>query len=352
MQKVETTFGPVRIGQEALDGLNDWLKHAEPTLSRVFVLVDENTHEHCLPTFCAALPSLPPVEILEIPSGEESKSLEMVTSLLEALQEHRADRNSLLLSLGGGVVTDLGGLVASLYMRGIRHVVVPTSLLGMVDASIGGKTGVNLAGIKNSIGTFSPAEGVYCYPPFLDTLPEKEVLSGLAEMLKHALLMGESALSSWEALSSTGNEEFALALVESVQCKARFVNRDPSDHLGIRAALNMGHTVGHALESVLLSTGLTHGEAVAAGLWIESLLAEQVAGLPSSTGKRIRSSIDQRYKRLPRVDFDLLWKKMHRDKKNQSEQVTFVLLHALGQDPILYPVGRSLVLDAVEKYGT
>ncbi|MBI1316808.1 3-dehydroquinate synthase [bacterium] len=259
----------------ALSGLN-------PPPTSVFVLTDHNTNTHCLPLFKAHWPEAIPLHVLNIPPGEASKDWTRVPELMQQLSALGADRSSLLIALGGGVVTDFGGFVASVYQRGIRFGLIPTSLLAMVDASLGGKTGVDVEGVKNLAGRFAQPEFVGVWPGFLRTLPESEIRQGLAEMLKQGLMLSEAhwgelvaAESRWvEALQSATSEAQGW-IRTSARLKLDCVASDP-DERGSRAMLNFGHTVGHALESVFLEKRrpIAHGEAVLFGMRVELHLAK------------------------------------------------------------------------------
>ncbi|PTM15835.1 MAG: 3-dehydroquinate synthase, partial [Bacteroidetes bacterium] len=256
------------FGPDGYDGLDALLQELAP--SKTFLLVDSNT-THCLSVFVPKLGQLDAAfEVLEVPPGEESKSLEVAANLWSVLLEYGADRNSLIINVGGGVVCDLGAFIAATFKRGIPFVNVPTSLLAMVDASVGGKNGINFAGLKNQLGTFTQPNYVLIDPDFLTSLPQQEWESGHAEMLKHALLSG----TNWaEALQL---EPATLALYEiqqSVAFKAAIVREDFKE-TGKRKVLNLGHTTGHAWESYAAVSGnpCTHGAAVIQGLHVALLL--------------------------------------------------------------------------------
>ena len=252
--------------------LHQFLKNLKP--SKLFILVDENTHEYCLPTVLGNLETEIPFEIIEIEAGEELKTIETATQLWEILSEFEADRKSLLLNLGGGVITDLGGFVASTYKRGIPFINLPTTLLGMCDASIGGKTGIDHQFLKNIVGTFAEPQQIFVYPDFLRTLPFVELRSGFAEMLKHGLIADEK---HWKDLSSIENlnpESIYPFIETSMKIKQNVVEIDFKEQ-NIRKTLNFGHTIGHAVESLFLQANqlIPHGEAVALGMICETHLS-------------------------------------------------------------------------------
>lgn len=331
----DTKFGPVYANEQALSELDSFLGHYKERGSKVFFLVDENTHENCLVRLVPELPSLGEYEVLEVPPGEESKSIEIVYHLWSSLLELEADRHSVLINVGGGMITDLGGFVASTYKRGIDFANVPTSLLAMVDAAIGGKTGIDVGGAKNVAGTFSSSKGLFLIPDFLETLPERETISGFAEMVKHALISG----SSWEAISAMSPLELWSRPDEvraSMQVKIDTVESDPLES-GPRKYLNFGHTFGHAIESHFLSTQpespLLHGEAIAIGMWLEVELSVYAAGLDRSIASKIQEFLVNTFPKpeLPESSWDdlLLW--LSHDKKNKGGIPQFVLLENLGK---------------------
>ena len=308
------------FGPDGYDGLDALLQELAP--SKTFLLVDSNT-THCLSVFVPKLCQLDAAfEVLEVPPGEESKSLEVAANLWSVLLEYGADRNSLIINVGGGVVCDLGAFIAATLKRGIPFVNVPTSLLAMVDASVGGKNGINFAGLKNQLGTFTQPNYVLIDPDFLTSLPQQEWESGHAEMLKHALLSG----TNWvEALQL---EPATLALYEiqqSVAFKAAIVREDFKEN-GKRKILNLGHTTGHAWESYAAVSGnpCTHGAAVIQGLHVALMLS----GLQDE-----QSALAQRYpwQGVAEEALQPLWERQLQDKKNTHGEVRYVLLEHSGR---------------------
>src|ERR1700748_1876025 len=247
--------------------------------SRFFILTDENTAVHCLPLLREKLGAADNFDIIEINAGEESKDIDFCIGVWKMLIDFGADRQSLLINLGGGVISDLGGFAASTFKRGIDFVHVPTTLLSQVDASVGGKTGIDIDSIKNIIGTFTQPKAVFIEYSFIETLPARQVLSGLAEMLKHGLI---ADAPYWETLKGSDLSKPAPYLIyQSVAIKNRVVIEDPHER-GIRKCLNFGHTVGHAVETYSLlndSNPLSHGEAIVVGMICEAYLAHKKIGL-------------------------------------------------------------------------
>jgi len=300
--------------------------------SQVYVLMDENTNQHCLPLLQDALVD---DEVyfffLEVPSGEASKDLSTCASLWESLSEDNADRKTLVLNLGGGMITDLGGFVASLYKRGISFYNIPTSLLAMVDAAIGGKCGIDFVGFKNQIGVFQNAEQTFLYPPFLETLPELEFWSGMAEMYKHALI---SDTAHWTALKIFDKAEVTPQLIEqSAALKAEVVANDPLEK-GARKKLNFGHTIGHAVESYFLQKEkpMPHGYAIAFGMICEAHISAQQNRLNLVEYDEIEDYLKTKYEfpTIPEKDFPILFEFMQQDKKNEHGSVNFTLLNSIG----------------------
>ncbi|HAJ99380.1 MAG TPA: 3-dehydroquinate synthase [Bacteroidales bacterium] len=266
---------PVFYDESGAHPLAFFLEYHVKGSEKIFVLVDENTHEHCLPSFTEKLPEDYPIHVIEMPAGEKHKSLETCQLIWEQLTNEFADRRSVLINLGGGVVCDVGGFAAAVYKRGIRFIHIPTTLMAMADASIGGKTGIDLHALKNIVGTFQQPIGVFVYPAFLQTLPERELFNGFAEMLKHGIIFDSAYFYH---LAKTGPNTLTIDDIRiSVEIKSDIVQKDPKEQ-GLRKILNFGHTIGHALETHSLRNDaqpLLHGEAVILGMMAELLLSER-----------------------------------------------------------------------------
>ena len=319
-------------------------KHA----NNVFFFVDANTHNLCLPILLQELPDLKKYEILEIESGEKSKSLDLAQQLWMAMLELEADRHSLIINVGGGVVTDLGGFLASLYKRGVNFIHVPTSLLAMVDAAYGGKNGVDLALAKNAIGTFNNPEAVVLYPKFLETLPQEQIISGAAEMLKHGLIADKEhwtiVLNTWQNLSPE-------SILRSAQIKTNIVIQDFNE-AGIRKTLNFGHTLGHAIESYFLALEkpILHGNAVAAGIICAAYLSHTKTKLPLNQFEEIITSIQNIYPKLTIENNPDVLEWLIHDKKNKDGKLQFVLLTEIGKAIYNQPVTMEEAQNALEFY--
>jgi len=308
----------------------------EGNYSKFFILTDEHTGVHCLPKLVEHLGPDAVYDLIEVNAGEESKTIDFCVGIWKMLIDFSADRNSLLINLGGGVISDMGGFAASTYKRGIDFVHVPTTLLSQVDASVGGKTGIDLDSIKNIIGTFAQPKAVFMEHSFLATLPERQILSGLAEMLKHGLI---ADANYWEELKTSDLKSPSAELVyQSVVIKNNIVVEDPKEK-GIRKALNFGHTIGHAVETYSLENDkrpLTHGEAIAIGMICESWLSWKRTGLSEDELNEIVAVFTNLY---PRYKIEAgchgeLYSLMQKDKKNHGAKINCSLISRIGESAI------------------
>ena len=356
MTSITTKNAVVHFNDQVYTELNAYIKTSNP--SKIFILVDTNTHEYCLPQFLSKLENGEiVVEVMEMPEGEDHKTIDICTGVWEALSEYHADRKSLLINLGGGVVTDLGGFVASTYMRGIEYINVPTSLLAMVDASVGGKTGVDLGTLKNQVGVISEGRMVLVDTSYLDTLPQNHMVSGYAEMLKHGLIADRLYWDRLVNLQDLDISDLDQLIYDSVVIKNKVVTEDPTEQ-GLRKILNFGHTLGHAIESYFLGnadkTPLLHGEAIAIGMLLEAYISVKSVGLPLEDYEVIKTGILNTFSKVDiteadqKIIIDLL---MH-DKKNSHGKVKFVLLEAIGQPKINCEVSNDLILEAFADFNT
>ncbi|MCF8357440.1 MAG: 3-dehydroquinate synthase [Prolixibacteraceae bacterium] len=321
---------------------------------KVFVVVDENTQQHCLPLLqrFAVFEGIP---VLKIPSGEEHKSLDSVVQVWNFLEENNADRKSLLINLGGGMLSDLCGFAASCFKRGLHFVNIPTTLLSQVDASVGGKTGINFNGLKNEIGVFNQPQTVIIASQFLKTIDKENFLSGYAEMLKHGLIRSKP---HWDELlefdtENINYESLNEMIARSVAIKEYFVVNDPTEK-NIRKALNLGHTVGHAFESLALHQGrpILHGFAVAYGLIVELYLSAKKVGFPMEQANQISKWIVDTYGpfEISQNDYEELYLKMTKDKKNEAGRINFTLIPEIGKVEINIDCSRELIVEALDYY--
>jgi 3-dehydroquinate synthase len=321
--------------------------------SKVFILVDSNTEKHCFPLLNEKLEKLNVSCIkLVVPAGEATKALSVCTLLWEELTKYKADRKSLLINLGGGMISDLGGFVASVYKRGIDFINIPTSLLGMIDAAIGGKCGIDFLSLKNHLGVFQLAKSTMVYPFFLNTLPKEELKSGFAEALKHALI---TDMGYWKSLQVVSLDEALSANVisRSIAIKSAIVASDPKEK-GARKMLNFGHTIGHAIESYFFEKGspIPHGFAIAAGIHCEAYLSSRLCALSETALKEISDTILRYYEpiQLGEELSETLLAFIEQDKKNEGGETRFSLLKAIGTGLTDVPVSQELIRDSLNYY--
>ncbi|MBX2816663.1 MAG: 3-dehydroquinate synthase [Saprospiraceae bacterium] len=331
---------------DGIPSLGPYLKRYD----RVFVLVDENTEKHCLPHLAELDFAYQPIKI---PAGEAAKTINTCQDIWKSLFDGKSDRSSLLINLGGGVIGDMGGFAASCYMRGIDFIQIPTTLLSQVDASVGGKLGIDFNDLKNSIGLFRNPLAVIIDPLFLRTLPEEEMRSGYAEVIKHALI---ADAAQWKELMSTASFhdlDWPNIIAHSVGIKHNIVRSDPFEK-GLRKLLNFGHTIGHAVESVLLPTqhAIRHGEAVALGMICESHLAMQKGLVDDADLNEIQDYILQTYGKvnLEGIDTNTLIARMQHDKKNTNNQINFTLLTDIGAGDVNHVADVELISNSLSYY--
>ena len=321
---------------------------------RIFYVADSNTALFVLPQLVDDN-----ANVITIPAGDVNKTLDSAEKVWKALTEARASRNDLIVNVGGGVVTDLGGFAAATYKRGIRFINIPTTLLGAVDAAVGGKTGVNFRGLKNMVGVFCNADAVIISTTFFNTLTADQVLSGYAEMIKHAMLSSRLAFADIMKYKVSqrrpGDNDLLLRMLrESVEVKRRIVAEDPTEH-GLRRALNLGHTVGHAFESLAMTrrAPIPHGFAVAYGLVVETILSHMLMGFPSETMHQLRAYVADHYSvfKFTCDDYPRLLALMSQDKKNPDPQhICFTLLTDLGKPVTDTIVSEKDIRDALDLY--
>ena len=329
---------------------------------KLFILTDETTRKLCWPVV-SGYPCLQNAEVISIGATDTHKTLESLAHVWEELGRMGGTRHTLLINIGGGMVTDLGGFAASTFKRGISYINIPTTLLAMVDASVGGKTGINFRGLKNEIGVFNNAATVILSTQFLRTLDHENILSGYAEMLKHGLISNEAM---WAELMNfdLGAEQLDLAtlqrmLADSVAVKQRIVTEDPLEH-GLRKALNLGHTVGHAFESYALKNSvignlqfpILHGYFVAFGLVCELYLSTVKTGFPTDKMRQTVSFIREHYGRMPITcdDYPALFELMTHDKKNTAGTINFPLLGGIGDIRINQTATKEEIYEALDFY--
>ena len=330
---------------------------AEVRHDHLFVLVDDTTERLCLPVI-SSFECIKPARTIVIGSTDANKTLDSLSHVWAELQRMGATRHSLMVNLGGGMVTDLGGFAASTFKRGIPYINIPTTLLSMVDASVGGKTGINFGGLKNEIGVFNNARSVILDTEFLRTMDRENILSGYAEMLKHGLIDCEEHWatllrpSSDDQLSIINCQLPITSVQRSVAVKQRIVTEDPTEQ-GLRKALNLGHTAGHAFESLALERQpVLHGYAVAWGLVVELYLSCVKTGFPTDKMRATVSFIFEHYGRMSITcdDYPRLLELMHHDKKNEGNTINFTLLGAIGDIRINQTATEDEIKEALDFY--
>lgn len=353
MQSITASNYFIHFGQNGYNKLNSFLK--EKNYSKIFILVDSNTNEFCLSSFLPVLETENPVEIIEIEAGEETKNIDTCVELWNILIELEGDRKSLIINIGGGVISDIGGFVASTFKRGIDFINIPTTLLAMVDASIGGKNGIDLGNLKNQIGTITNPQMIVVDSNYLSTLPKNEMRSGLAEMLKHGLIFDYQYWNEFKNLEQKNFQDFDQLIHRSVEIKNEIVSQDLTEN-GIRKALNFGHTIGHAIESYFLvnenKKTLLHGEAIAAGMIIESFISNKLNLISSEELAEINYIISDLFEKINIniEDIKPIMELLIHDKKNEYGKVQFALLKNIGYFAINQSVENSLIEEAFRYY--
>jgi 3-dehydroquinate synthase len=344
---------PLHLGEHALRHLADWLDRLPPTTA-VLVLADTTTAKVCAPLLLNEVPALREREVVQVPAGELSKSIDVCRALWEHLASRAAGRDAVLVNLGGGVITDLGGFVAATYKRGIRFVHVPTTLLGMVDGAIGGKTAIDVGGIKNLVGAFARPEMVCVQPAFLRTLGKRELLNGVAEMVKHGLIRDATHWNEVRRARLHDLDALGPLIQRSATIKAEVVTADPREQ-GPRKLLNFGHTIGHALEAFALESpdhDLLHGEAVAIGMVCAAWLSWRLGHLDRDRMNAVQEHLMGLYPpfHFGSADHHRIVELMRNDKKNVADGFRFTLLTGIGEAIHDVPVTAAQVSDALDHY--
>jgi 3-dehydroquinate synthase len=351
MKLIKSKGYHVAIGSDSFKSLRNFLK--KRTYSSLFILCDENTCMHCLPVLIPSCPELASAHVIEIDSGETSKSLEFCAHIWQTLMENNADTNSLIINLGGGVISDLGGFTASVYKRGVDFVNIPTTLLAMADASIGGKTGIDFNNLKNAIGTYTQPQAVVVNPEFLKTLPVIHYRNGFAEIFKIALVADKklwNILKSWEDLKNAGE-----LIQRSIELKNKIVLKDPFDK-GVRKVLNFGHTLGHALEVLLLETGneLHHGEAVYIGMMMESHIAFQKKMLTKAQLLEVITVLRSMFelRNITEVPVNYILELFKNYKKAAGDKIMCSLINSIGSCRVNIEVNERQIKKAMDFYNS
>lgn len=345
---IETLNYTIELGSIANSSLNNLL-NSNYSNAKIVIITDENSYNYCLEILLKSHPILEEAQTLQLPAGEQYKNLPLCEQILSVISEHNLSRNDLMINLGGGVITDMGGFMASIYKRGIDFINIPTTLLSMVDASIGGKTGVDLGSLKNQIGVFSEPIAIFIDPEFLKTLELHQIYSGYAEMLKHGLIADKE---HWEQLKKVKPSEIGTnsgLIQKSIEIKKKVVEND-FDERGQRKILNFGHTIGHAIEGMYLDKSpVVHGLAIAWGMIVESFIAKELELINEENYLEIKNFILSIYPPL-QLNADELKEVLHLihfDKKNKENKILFALINQIGDCNWDIEVDKKLIEKAL-----
>lgn len=353
MTEIKSADYSVFINKNIAKEINRFFRTAKGGYSRLFILVDENSLKHCYPQLVEQIEYFKDAEIIEIESGEENKSLEVCAQIWSTLSELGADRKSLFVNIGGGVIGDMGGFIASTFKRGISFINIPTTLLAQVDASVGGKTGIDLNHLKNEIGVFSNPAAVFINSGFLRTLDKRQLLSGFAEIIKHGLIADAELWKKIQGSELSDSDTLEELIEASVNIKNKVVQKDPKE-AGLRKILNFGHTIGHAIETYSLDTKkpLLHGEAIAVGMICEAWLSHKICKLSKAELKAITQFILKTYRNISirEMSYDKLAGLMGHDKKNEKGTINFSLLSAIGKCEINKAANADLIIESLNYY--
>ncbi len=340
MKPINSHNYSIYFKESGYDKLNELI--IKNKYSKIFVLVDENIELNCLNIFKSQV--INQFTLIRIDSGEKNKNLSTCTKVWDFLNKNNADRKSILINLGGGVITDLGGFIASTYKRGVDFINIPTTLLSIVDASVGSKTGINYDSLKNQIGTFSDPKLVIIDDKYLDSLDERNKISGYAEIFKHSLISG----NLFDELVSNSNTLYNDKIIyNSIKVKNDIVKKDREES-SIRKSLNFGHTIGHAIESLKMSTNneLLHGEAIASGIIIELYISHLTLGFPLEKVELCKKHINSLFPKIKLTNNEItkLYQLMKFDKKNYKDNTNFVLLKDVGS----YIIDQTVIKDSID----
>lgn len=355
MKAILSTGYSINFNEDAYVKFTRYLSNNE--VSTIFVLVDENTHELCYSEFLKKISTDKLINVIEIKAGEAHKNINTCVDVWKKLTILEADRKSILINLGGGMVTDLGGFVASTFKRGIKFINIPTTLLSMVDASVGSKTGVDLDSLKNLIGVFSNPEMVLIDPEYLSTLSGREMRSGIAEIIKYGLTFDHKLLDEIKNDNWLYINNLKKIIYQSIMIKNDVVLEDINEQ-HIRKVLNFGHTVGHAIESYFLEQvsleNFTHGEAIAIGMVIESFLSNKLHGFPVTELDSLKDYIHKTYgkKLIPSEHYDSIIDLMKHDKKNKNGIIHYILLKKIADFIIDGTASEELVKEGLDYYNS
>ncbi len=349
MKKIKS-LGYEVIFEDDLNELQSFL--IDHDYSQLLILVDRNTNDHCLPQLQACIPDIVDYDIIEIDPGEENKNIDFCIGVWKTMLDFGADRKALMLNLGGGVVTDLGGFAAATFKRGIDFINVPTTLLSQVDASVGGKTGIDLDNVKNIIGTFTQPKAVFISNRFLETLDDKQLRSGFAEVIKHGLIQDRNLFNECLQIELPNIPEDIV--YKSVAIKNEVITTDPYEK-GLRKILNFGHTIGHAIEGYSLindQNPLLHGEAIAIGMICEGFISKKLNNFDDSELQTMVTYLTSIYPSYPiqQSIYPQLIELMKNDKKNEDNRVGFALLRNIGECDFNKFVDEDDIIESLDYY--
>ncbi len=351
MNNIQSSAFNILFGNESYKKLSNYIE--EQQFSKVFIVVDNNTLIDCLPVFKRKFFCVIKYEVIVINSGEINKNLDTCIKVWKELLLYNADRKSLVINLGGGMLSDLGGFVASTYKRGIKFINIPTTLLSMVDASVGGKTGVDLGKLKNIIGVFSNPDIVLIDEEYLNTLPLREFKSGLAEIIKYGYTSDAKLLDL--IINNKGLEnKYLIDFINTSICIKKDIVQADFEEKNLRKILNFGHTIGHAIESFFLDTAneLLHGEAIATGMVVELYISHLKFNFPIEDINKLKQFVIDFYGKNPLENkhIDEILSLLHHDKKNEHSKVLFVLLKAPQLPIIDCEVDEEVIIKALKYY--
>lgn len=354
IKKIKTPQSVVYVGENIYNQLETTLNRYKQ--HKIFLLVDENTFKYCAKQLITNVEALQQAEIIEIESGEEQKNIEICYQIWKTLTDFKADRKSLFVNLGGGVICDMGGFIASTFKRGIDFINIPTTLLSQVDASVGGKVGVDFEGYKNQIGGFVEPKAVFVSPFFLNTLSKRQILSGYAETFKHGLIADKKHLKKIIQQPLNNFETWTEIITESIKIKNTIVTNDPKEN-GERKKLNFGHTIGHALESYSLThdnNPLLHGEAIAIGMICEMYLSNKILSFSKEELDTYSKILIDKYifPTLNTRAYNSYINLMLQDKKNSNGVINFTLLNSIGNAVINQNVDEEIIIESLNYFNS
>lgn len=353
MKKISSETCDIYLGNKQFLQIENFLQNKGYQSSKKIIIVDGNTKSLCLPKLLKNVKILHAAHIIEIKSGEKHKTIDDCKIVWNKLIELKTDRDSIVINLGGGMLSDLGGFVSSTFKRGIPYINIPTTLLAMIDASVGGKTAVNFGKLKNQIGVFSKPNAVFIIHEFLKTLAENQLLSGYAEIIKHALIADKKY---WETIKNTEilcGKNYLNLIIPSIEIKNKIISLDPYEK-NERKKLNFGHTFGHAFETISHKQGkaLLHGEAIAMGMICEAFISHKIAGLSQGELQEIISHVLKYFELyvIQKQQFITLIEIMSHDKKNTRDEINFTLLNSIGQSEINRTCKTNIIIEALDYY--